>query len=56
MTTPPNIATPQFMVVASTSLVRGKKLKSHIINRTKIEMVSQIGVNLPILHRAGGRG
>jgi tRNA A-37 threonylcarbamoyl transferase component Bud32 len=56
MITPPKIATLQFIVVVFTSLVKGKKLKSHITSKTMIEMVSQIGVNLPMFHLAGGRG
>lgn len=44
------------MVVGPTFLVRGKKLKIHITSKTMMEIVSQIGVNLPMLQRAGGRG
>lgn len=54
--TPPNITTLQFIVVGSTFSIRGKRLKTHMMIRTRIETVSTKGVNLPMLQRAGGRG
>jgi hypothetical protein len=47
--TPPKITTLQFIVVGLTCSVRGKKLKTQMIIRTRIETVSTKGVNLPIL-------
>lgn len=50
------MATAQFISVGAAELVRGKKQKTQIINKTMMEIVSQMGVNFPMLQRAGGRG
>lgn len=56
MTTTPNINGAQFIVVASTSRVSGKKEKIHAIIRKRTAIVSTVLDHLPRLQRAGGRG
>ena len=53
--TPLNMTILQFIDCAVTCRVIGKKLNTKMTIKTRIEIVSTTGVNLPMLHRAEGR-